>query len=199
VPDHYYSSKPTSSHEFNQIEVKLRGVQLKLATDAGVFSKDRIDNGTKLLINTMPLPAELKTVLDLGCGYGPIGLTIAKLLPEATIYMTDINERAVELAVQNARLNGIVNVILKSGEGFQPVSGINFDMIVTNPPIRAGKQIVYPLVDAAFQVLNPGGYLVTVIMTKQGAKSLEQKMAGVFGNVAEWEKGSGYRVLVSRK
>lgn len=199
MPDHYYSSKPTSSHEFNQIEVKLRGVQLKLATDAGVFSKDRIDNGTKLLINTMPLPAELKTVLDLGCGYGPIGLTIAKLLPEATIYMTDINERAVELAVQNARLNGIVNVILKSGEGFQPVSGINFDMIVTNPPIRAGKQIVYPLVDAAFQVLNPGGYLVTVIMTKQGAKSLEQKMAGVFGNVAEWEKGSGYRVLVSRK
>lgn len=177
----------------------IRKVTLKLITDAGIFSKNRLDPGTELLVESLPLSPELKAVLDLGCGYGPIGLTIAKLLPEATIYMSDINERAVELGIKNARLNGVANVIIKPGEGFEPFTGQKFDLIVTNPPIRAGKQVIYGLVDQAFEALNSGGLLILVIKTKHGAKSMEAKLDSVFNNVTELEKGGGYRVFGSRK
>lgn len=199
MSDHYYSNKPTSAHDIQQVEVELRGVRLKFHTDAGVFSKKRIDPGTELLIESLRLPPDLHRVFDLGCGYGPIGLTLAKLLPQATISMSDINERAVDLARQNAAVNGIHNVIIKVGEGFTPFPDRNFDLVVTNPPIRAGKQVIYPLIDEAWRALNPGGWVAAVILTRQGAKSLEQKMTEVFGNVAEWEKGGGYRVVASQK
>lgn len=199
MPDHYYSSRPTSAHQIQQMEVELRGVYLKLNTDAGVFSKRRIDPGTELLIDSLRLSSGFRQIFDLGCGYGPIGLVIAKLLPEATVFMSDINERAVELARQNAVANGISNVDIKAGEGFTAFPNRQFDLIVTNPPVRAGKQVIYPLVDQAFAALKPNGFLVAVILTRQGAKSLEQKMAGVFGNVAEWEKGGGYRVVASQR
>ena len=172
---------------------------MKLITDAGIFSKNRLDPGTKLLIESLPLASDLKKVFDLGCGYGPIGLTIAKLLPESTIYLSDINERAVELGIKNAQLNGLTNVRIKQGDGFEAFSDEKFDLIVTNPPIRAGKQIIYGLIDQAYQALNNGGRLVLVIKTKHGAKSMEAKLNSVFNNVTELEKGGGYRVFESRK
>lgn len=199
IAEHYYSNKPTSAHDYQEFEVRLRGVNLKLITDAGIFSKNRLDPGTKLLIEALPLGPDLKKVFDLGCGYGPIGLTIAKLLPGATIYMSDINERAVELGIRNAQLNGVTNVIIKPGDGFEAFSDEKFDLIVTNPPIRAGKQILYGLVDQAYQALNNGGQLMLVIKTKHGAKSMEAKLKSVFKEVTELEKGSGYRVYGSRK
>jgi 16S rRNA (guanine1207-N2)-methyltransferase len=199
MADHYYSSRPVSAHDIQRVEVELRGVRLELNTDAGVFSKRRIDPGTELLIDSLQIHSGLRDIFDLGCGYGPIGMVLAKLLPEATIYMSDINERAVELAKQNAATNGIGNVIIKAGEGFTPFPGQNFDLVVTNPPVRAGKQVIYALIDEAWHALRPGGYVAAVILTRQGAKSLEQKMADVFGNVAEWEKGGGYRVVASLK
>lgn len=172
---------------------------MKLITDAGTFSKDRLDPGSKLLIEALPLDFNPKTVLDLGCGYGPIGLAIAKLLPESVVYMSDINERAVELGIRNAQLNGITNVQIKPGEGFQAFPGQKFDLIVTNPPIRAGKQVIYGLVDQAYAALHDGGWLVLVIKTKHGAKSMEAKLKSVFPKVVELEKGSGYRVYGSQK
>jgi 16S rRNA (guanine1207-N2)-methyltransferase len=199
MSDQYYSAQPTSDHSFGELEIDLRGVQLKILTDAGVFSKNRLDTGTKILIKALPLSLDLHNIFDLGCGYGPIGLVIAKLLPGATIYMSDVNERAVDLAIKNAKQNVIPNVVIKTGEGFSPFSGQKFDFIVTNPPIRAGKQIIYPLIDEAYQALQTKGWLAAVIMTKQGAKSMEQKMKEVFGNVSEWEKESGYRVVASQK
>lgn len=179
--------------------MKLRNITLKLITDAGVFSKNRLDPGTKLLVDSLPLNSDFKQVLDLGCGYGPIGLTIAKLLPEAIIYMSDVNERAVELGIKNAQLNGVTNVVLRSGDRFEPFPNQKFDLIVTNPPIRAGKQVIYKLVDQAFEALNDGGWLILVIKTKHGAKSMETKLNSVFNNVSELEKGGGYRVFGSRK
>ncbi|HYH01753.1 MAG TPA: methyltransferase, partial [Bacillota bacterium] len=107
MSDHYYSSTPTSGHEAIEFDVKLRGITLKLHSDSGVFSKNRVDNGTKLLVESLRLAPEWQKVLDLGCGYGPIGLTVAKLLPQAIIYMSDINERAVALAQTNAAMNQI--------------------------------------------------------------------------------------------
>lgn len=198
-PEHYYSNKPTSAHDYQEFGIRIRNVNLKLITDAGIFSKNRLDPGTKLLIESLPLDPKQKKVFDLGCGYGPIGLTIAKLLPESTIYMSDINERAVELGTKNARLNGINNVVIKAGEGFEAFSDQKFDLIVTNPPIRAGKQIIYGLIDQAHEALQSGGWLMLVIKTKHGAKSMEAKLNSVFKNVTEVEKGGGYRVFGSRK
>ncbi|HOJ78174.1 MAG TPA: class I SAM-dependent methyltransferase [Bacillota bacterium] len=199
MAEHYYSSTPTSAHNFKEIQTILRGVELTFKTDAGVFSKSRIDTGTKLLIESIKIDPQWQLVFDLGCGYGPIGLTLAKVLPGATVYMSDVNERAVELAKENAQRNGIKNVVIKSGEGYSAVAGISFDFIVTNPPIRAGKQVIYPMVDYAYQFLKPNGWFSAVIATKQGAKSFERKLAEVFGNVLEWEKGSGFRVVASQK
>lgn len=197
--EHYYSNKPTSTHDYRQLEVRIRNVDLKLITDAGIFSKNRLDPGTKLLIESLPLSTDLKEVFDLGCGYGPIGLTVAKLLPESTVYMSDINERAVELGIKNAQLNRITNVVIKPGDGFEAFSGQKFDMIITNPPIRAGKQVMYGLIDQAYEALHNDGWLVLVIKTKHGAKSMEAKLNLVFKKVIELEKGSGYRVYGSRK
>jgi 16S rRNA (guanine1207-N2)-methyltransferase len=199
MSEHYYSSQPTSGHQIQEFTATLRGVSLRLRTDAGVFSKNRLDSGTALLIEALPLSPDLRSVFDLGCGYGPIGLTVAKLLPQAAVAMSDINQRATELAAHNAAANGITNVTIRTGEGFTPFAGLRFDLIVTNPPIRAGKQVIYPLVDQALHALNPGGSFVAVILTRQGAKSLERKMADVFGNVRELEKGGGYRVVQSVK
>ena len=199
APEHYYSNNPSSVHDYHQFEVKVRGITLKLLTDAGVFSKKRLDPGTKLLIESLPLSPDYKRILDLGCGYGPIGLAVAKLLPEATVYMSDINERAVELGLKNARLNGISNVIIKAGDGFEPFHDQKFHLIVTNPPIRAGKGVMYQLIDQAYTALNPGGRLLLVIKTKHGAKSMEAKLQSIFAEVCELEKGSGYRVYESRK
>lgn len=199
MTDYYYSNQPVAMHDIQQIDVELRGIHLQLYTDTSVFSKKRIDPGTKLLIEALPLTTDLHHVLDLGCGYGPIGLTIAGLLPEATIYMSDVNERAVELAGKNAVLNGINNVIIKAGEGFSSFPDQLFDLVVTNPPVRAGKQIIYPLIEGAGVALRPGGWLAAVMLTRQGVKSLERKMIEVFENVVELEKRSGYRVVASQR
>ncbi len=199
MSDHYYSAQPTSGHRYVEFSFELRGINLQITTDAGVFSKNHLDTGTKILIQALPVKEEFKTILDLGCGYGPIGLILAKLLPRSTVYMSDINERAVELAIKNAESNKVENAIIKAGEGFAAFPGQKFDLIVTNPPIRAGKQVIYSLVDEAYKVLHPGGWLAAVIMTKQGAKSLEKKFTEVFGNVTEWKKESGYRVVASQK
>lgn len=198
MADHYYSAQPTSEHKFQTFETELRGVKLKFTTDAGVFSKSRIDTGTKELLDGLRLIPPINTVLDLGCGYGPIGLTLASLLPQAQIYMGDINERAAEMARQNARLNGLKNVEIRSGAAFEPFAGLKFDLIVTNPPIRAGKEVIYSMVETSLQHLNKDGYFVAVIATKQGAKSFERKVAEVFGDFEEWEKGSGFRVIAGK-
>jgi 16S rRNA (guanine1207-N2)-methyltransferase len=199
MADHYYTAQPTSVHREIVIEVELRGVHLKLQSDAGVFSKNRIDTGTRLLVESLRLNPGCRQVLDLGCGYGPIGLTIAKLLPQARVYMSDINERAIELTRLNASANQIGNTVIKSGEGFTPFAGERFDLIVTNPPIRAGKQVIYAMIDTAYAALMEDGWFVAVIATKQGAKSYERKLETLFGNVAEWEKGGGYRIVASQK
>ncbi|MGD8399609.1 MAG: methyltransferase [Bacillota bacterium] len=199
MTDHYYTATPHVGHETIEFTVTLRGIPLKLKSDAGVFSKHRIDNGTKLLIESLRWEEAPRQVLDLGCGYGPIGLVIAGLLPKATIFMSDINERAVRLAKINAARNRITNVRIAAGAGLTPFAGEKFDLIVTNPPIRTGKESIYAMIDASALALNPGGWFVAVVATKQGAKSYERKLAQVFQNVTEWEKGGGYRVVAGKK
>lgn len=194
MTDHYFTAKPRSAHRPEEVVETLRGREFVFVTDAGVFSKGRVDPGTRLLIEHLPLPAS-GNVLDLGCGYGPIGLAIASESADARVIMVDVNERAAELARRNLRRNGIDNADVVVGDGFIAVPDRQFSLIVSNPPIRAGKRVVYPWVDEAHQRLVPGGRLLMVARTSQGAKSLARKIADVFGTVSEPGKGSGYRVL----
>jgi 16S rRNA (guanine1207-N2)-methyltransferase len=162
-----------------------------------VFSARRLDPGTALLIESLQV-GERDAVLDLGCGWGPIGIAAAALAPAGRAWLVDPNPRAVEIAKQNAALNGLTNVEVLHGEGTEPVRGLLFDVIATNPPIRAGKSVVFRLIEQAAACTKPGGSFYLVARTKQGAKTIAQKIGQVFGNVKEVRKGGGYRVFAAQ-
>jgi len=162
-------------------------------TDRGVFSRAGIDRGTRLLIEAMRIePAD--RVLDVGCGYGPIGLVAAHLAPRGRVVLVDVNERAVELAARNARRLGFRRVEVYQGDGIEPVRGRSFDVVAMNPPIRAGKAVLRRLLRGAREVLRPGGRLYLVARTAQGAKTLAAEIAQTVGPVREVQRAAGYRV-----
>ncbi len=134
-------------------------------------------------------------MLDLGCGYGPIGIVAASMLSSGTVYMVDVNERACELAARNLQLNRIANGEVRCGYGFEPVRDMRFSAILSNPPIRAGKSVVYSLIEQAACHLDPGGSLLVVARTRQGAKSMLRKIGEVFSEAEEVARGGGYRVM----
>lgn len=198
--DHYYSRKPAAASDRHTFETVLRGIRLKLTTDAGVFSRDGVDYGSRVLIAMMDVPNGAR-VLDVGCGYGPIGLTAAGLAPEGFVTMIDINERAVELARLNADGNGIHNVEAVQSDRLAAVADRTYDVILTNPPIRAGKAVVHRIFEEAFERLAPGGSLWIVIQNKQGAPSARTKLEELFGEekVEEIGKDKGYRVYRAKR
>lgn len=199
MSDHYFSQTPQSEHDIKEFEVDLRGRTYLFQTDAGVFSRTKVDKGTMLLVNNLLCEPGDK-VLDLGCGYGPIGIVAADMVgPEGHVYLTDVNQRAVELARVNLRLNGITNATVLGGEGETVWPDEPLDWVVSNPPIRAGKKTVYGLMDEAYERLAPGGGLMVVIRTKQGAASLEKHLESLFGNCATVDRGSGFRIFLCRK
>lgn len=198
MTEHYYSKKPTVSSQIQTIHTSLRGIAFTFQTDAGVFSKTEVDFGSRVLISAMELPKGAR-ILDVGCGYGPIGLTAAKLCPDGHVTMIDINERAVELAEQNAKNNHISNVTILQSNLFEHVRNQQFDVILTNPPIRAGKQVVHQIFSDSYDCLKPGGSLWVVIQKKQGAPSAYAKLEQVFGQVYEVTKEKGYRIYQAIK
>lgn len=197
MSDHYYSTVPQSDRDEHTFETVLRGINMRFTTDAGVFSKRHVDRGTRLLVESIPLPTE-GTILDLGCGYGAIGLTLACLRPDLNVVMVDVNARACELARRNAVTNGVLNVSVFHGDGLEGVREEGpFAAIVSNPPYRAGKKVVFSLLKDAHFRLHPGGYLAVVGQTKQGIKSVKSHLQQVFGNVEDVAKQGGYRVLIA--
>ena len=196
MPDHYYTPNPTAAHEERQFETVLLGERLAFKTDAGVFSKAGVDAGTKLLIEALP-PLNGR-VLDLGCGWGPVGVALGRHDPELRLVLTDINERAAGLARENLRRNGVTNAEVVSGDGFAAVEG-TFSAIITNPPIRAGKQTIYALFREAHDRLEPGGCLYIVIRKQQGAPSAIKYLEGIYKDVEIIERGGGYWVLRAEK
>lgn len=194
--EHYFTKSPTSKSSVSMITALINGTNYKFATVSGVFSKDKVDKGTLLLVESVRVSKNDK-VLDMGCGYGVIGIVLSKYVGKVS--MTDINERAVELAGTNAKLNKLTNVEVLHGNLYDSVKGSKFDKIICNPPIRAGKAVVNKIIEDALEHLNLGGSLYLVARTKQGAKSIAKRMKEVFGNQEYVKKSGGYRVMVSVK
>ncbi|WP_199616579.1 class I SAM-dependent methyltransferase [Paenibacillus alkalitolerans] len=198
MSEHYYSKRPAVESDRAVVHAKLRGFELSFVTDAGVFSKNDIDFGSRLLIETMRIP-ESAEVLDVGCGYGPIGICAAKLAFRGKVTMLDINERAVELASENARRNEAGNVRVMQSDRLEAVKDETFDVILTNPPIRAGKSVVHDIFAGAAERLVAGGSLWVVIQKKQGAPSAFEKLQTLFSRVDEVTKDKGYRIFEAKK
>ncbi len=196
--EHYSTPRPTSPRRPAVVTVEARGLRLRLRTDAGVFSRARLDRGSELLLEALDL-APCESILDLGCGYGALGIAAAKLSEGGRAILTDVNERAAKLARENLRANRVTNAEVRVGDLYGPVEGLAFDHIVSNPPIRAGRSVVDRIVSEAPDHLLEGGKLWLVARTRQGADSLRERMARTFGNAEIVRRGSGYKVLRSVK
>lgn len=191
----YYAENPDSAHDIHELKVTLLGQSFTFLTDSGVFSKKMVDYGSQILLNTLNFEKG-KTLLDLGCGYGPLGISLAKVQGVKPT-MVDINNRAIDLAKQNAQKNGVEADIFQSNI-YEKVNG-TFDYIISNPPIRAGKQVVHTIISESINYLKVGGNLTIVIQKKQGAPSAKAKMEEVFGNVEILKRDKGYYILRSGK
>ncbi|PTX58166.1 16S rRNA (guanine1207-N2)-methyltransferase [Melghirimyces profundicolus] len=199
MADHYYSGDPDVARDEREIQAILRGKAFRFRADAGVFSKKGIDFGTRLLIETAELP-ETGEILDLGCGYGPVGIACAFFAPACRVTMVDVNRRALELAERNAGINGVKDrVEVLESDGLQAVRQRRFAGILTNPPIRTGKKTVYRLFRECRDQLEPGGSLWVVIRKQQGGASAKKELETLFPEVGIVEKKKGFWILRSRK
>ncbi|MFA5142488.1 MAG: methyltransferase [Candidatus Woesearchaeota archaeon] len=193
--EHYFSSEQTSAFNPGLIKANLRGRQFELYTASGVFSIDKVDKGSELLIENCIVKKGWE-VLDIGCGYGAVGIAIA-ITTDAKVTMTDVNKRAVKLAHMNAKHNRIKVDILE-GDLYEPVKDKKFDTILTNPPYKAGREICYKIIEDSKEHLKDGGLLQLVAMHNKGGAMLQKKMIEVFGNSEVLAKKSGYRVYCSK-
>lgn len=191
--DHYYTAAPQSAHKPAQVSFDYRGHSLTFATDSGVFSRTELDRGTEVLLDALP-ETVTGSVLDMGCGYGVIGVAVGKHWPETQITMADINQRACDLTRENAKANGVKAQVLES-DGYEKVMGQRYDLILQNPPIRAGKAVIYKMFADAAGCLLPGGELWLVIRKQQGAPSAMTYLHTLFESVEAVEKKSGFWVL----
>lgn len=202
MSDHYYTNKPQSSHELKEITATVGKHTLRLTTDSGVFSKNRMDFGSKLLaekfLETQQLD-EKSSLLELGSGYGPLILSVACHFPNATYTGVELNERALELAKKNTELNQVPAINWLQADVTELFLEANYDIVLTNPPIRAGKQVIRTFVEKAYAALKSSGELWVVIQKKQGAPSMSDYMEELFGDVELVARDKGYWILRSVK
>lgn len=191
---HYYDSDPQSASKIRDISFDINGKTINLKSDNGVFSKNRVDEGSLAFLKVL-LPLNLTgKILDLGCGYGTIGLTIAIFKPAARVILADINTRALALCKQNAELLGLSQrVTCLQSDIFENIEG-TYDSIVINPPIRAGKKVTYSMYEGSYSRLIDGGSLYVVIRKNQGGPSASKYIESIFGNVTLLKKDKGYYI-----
>lgn len=197
MSDHYFTSKPSAPEERQKVVADLRGVHVELITSSGVFSKSQIDEGSTLLIESAIIrPGSI--VLDLGCGYGPVGITLAKAFPDVQFILSDVNERAVDLAKINIRRDRIKNAKAVVSDGFRSIEG-SFDAILLNPPQTAGRDVCIRLFEESFDHLKQGGSLQIVARHNKGGSTLAKEMERIFRNVKTISRKSGYHAYLSEK
>lgn len=192
--EHYFSGKPESRKTYGIVIASLRGREYRFLTCSGVFSPTRIDPGTWLLVDSMQL-RQTDAVLDVGCGYGVLGVVAAGIAQ--SVLMVDVNERAVELARKNIRKNNVLNAKVKRGFLYNPVPNERFDAILSNPPFSAGMDVVFSIIEGGREHLNPGGSIQIVGRHSKGGRRVEEKMREVYGNCEVLARRSGYRVYLS--
>lgn len=192
MPEHYYTSTPTSAHEARSFRAVFAGRVLAFDTDAGVFSKQHVDPGSELLCGA--LPEELSgDVLDMGCGWGAMTVLTLARFPKLNVTMADVNERALSLAVANVEKNHMQARAVLS-DGFERIEGM-FDAVITNPPIRAGKAVIYKMFEDAKAHLKPGGMLVLVIRKQQGAPSALKFLKTLYRKAEVIARDGGYWII----
>lgn len=191
---HYFTNEKNLKSNEKTFNINIKDNNYQFITDEGVFSKEYLDFGSKVLLDNIEVLESDKNILDLGCGYGPIGISLAKENPKKTVYMIDINERAVGLSTKNALKNNVSNVVIKANEILKDVT-VKFDLIVTNPPIRAGKKTVFEFYEQSFKYLNDSGRLYVVIQRKQGAPTSLEKIEELFKNAEIIDKVKGYWII----
>lgn len=194
--EHYYTEKPTSKLKINEFSAKLRNITINFKSGSGTFSIRKIDTASEILINNSIINKE-DVILDLGCGYGAIAVAIKKAFPYTTVYGVDINERALKLAKDNAKINH-TNIIFFKSNVFEKVTQ-KFDTILTNPPHNAGRDVVFKFLTESKDHLKENGTLQVVARHQKGGKQIEKKMEEVFGNVETVVKKSGFRIYLSKK
>lgn len=196
--EHYSARAPQSHSRPRVFQAALRGRAWSFHADSGVFSQRGVDPGTRLLIETMRIN-RADQVLDLGCGYGPIGLVAASLAIRGTAWLVDANQRAAALAAANAAAHGLRNVRVIVADGASAIRDGTMDVVITNPPIRAGRRVVAGFIADARRVLRPGGRFYLVARTAQGAKTLGRLIEGRFGMVRQMSAAGGYRVYEAER
>ena len=190
---HYYTDNRSLPHDRKEFSFRFSGLTFLFQTDSGVFSKEHVDTGTAILLKALSEEPISGRVLDMGCGYGVIGIVMKKLYEETEVVMADVNPRAVECSVSNAQRNGADCKILVS-DGFKQLEG-SYNIIITNPPIRAGKAVIYAWFEDSVQALRPEGRLYLVMRKQHGALSAVKKLKELFREVEMIDRDKGFFVI----
>lgn len=193
---HYFTNVENAQSDEKEFQVEVLGENFKFITDIGVFSKGELDEASRLLIETFAALETSGDLLDVGCGYGAVGVILASRCPEKEVHMIDVNLRALDLSKRNAVKNGIGNVQVYESNCYERVER-KFSNIVSNPPIRAGKKVVHQILEEAIHYLEENGTLTIVIGKQHGAASAEKKMLEVFGNVERIARKKSFWILQS--
>ena len=198
VSEHYFTASPAVEAEERAHRFMIRGVEHAVVTASGVFSADRLDKGTQVLLDHVPDPPPTGSFLDLGCGWGPITLALADAAPGATVLAVDVNERSLALTARNAEVAGLDNVrtcpaqalLTELRETSRPV-----DLIWSNPPVRIGKDALHELLLSWLQLLSADGEAWLVVLKNLGADSLATWLTGQGWDVSRQASSKGFRVL----
>ena len=195
---HYFTDNRQLPQNRKEISFRFWCFNYSFVLDNGVFSKDGIDMGTRVLLEVVSKQTLGEKILDLGCGIGPIGIILKKIFPNSSFQMVDVNGRALLLAKENAIRNN-VDVSIYESNCYENVSDKDFSDIITNPPIRAGKAVIYEMFTKAYDHLRQDGNLWVVIRKSHGANSAKAKIESVFGNCIVVKKDKGYYILNAKK
>ena len=196
--NHYFTDNRQLAQNRKELPFRFSCFTFSFTSDNGVFSKSEVDYGSYAFLKTLEHAELGNKILDVGCGYGVLGIIIKKLKPASQLTMVDINPRAIELAKINA-INNEVEVNIKESDCYKEINDHDYTDIITNPPIRAGKEIIYRIFEEAYEHLMPGGNLWVVIRKQHGALSAQKRIGIVFGNCEIINKEKGYFILNARK
>lgn len=196
MTEHYFTARPSGPSRPGTVRVELSDVRLELATDAGVFSQSRLDRGTRVLLESAPLPPVRGPLLDLGCGYGPIALTLATRRRRLPVWAVDVNDRAVDLTRRNAATAGLGNVTVCRPEDVP--ADVTFAGVYSNPPIRPGKAALHELLLTWLPRLDADGRAYLVVAKNLGSDSLARWLDEQGWPTSRLDSSAGYRVLEVR-